>query len=219
MPEEVLWPTANAAVDNWHNRIPALDYWESINSIDDATYIDRTEPDGVAGYYFAALEDLPEYAKHIRRVQVTARWKYNSAEGTNARNAIVESATTIDSANFVPTTSFAAYTHTYSPAAGLWTPAKINALQAGVWGNQPGAGNTFYVSALYVTVLYYPSPGAWIFSVLPWAAPLLGAHVLLREIPALAREVWVRSGRRRRILPEEYRSVWAALRAARRVYA
>lgn len=215
MPNFQLEATANGVNNAW--TASAGNKWDCVADSDDGTYIQITGVSSPARQSFVT-QDLPSEASSIvGSVTFNARGKDGTATADLIYSHFRYSGANYEDAtgwNF--TTSVAAYTRAWAtgPGAAAWTPTLLNACEMGVY--REGNTNTVQVAKLNITGEYSVSAGNFAYLICSLVGGLLGAQLMLSDIPGIAREVWnnPRIGEGRTLIrPYEYNTVLAELKA------
>jgi hypothetical protein len=101
-----------------------------------------------------------------------------------------------------------------APGGAGWTVPLVNSLEAGVQG--VSTGGSYYCTKLFATGMYNTAGGGFAFLIVSLIGAMLGANLLLADMPAIAREVACarRPGTGISIIqPHEYAAALAELRA------
>lgn len=180
-----------------------------------------------------SADNLPAWAARVRSVSVTAKARFapTTDVGVQLSTSLELSGSYSDSAAHDPTNPAnylgggSPWTDSFALAPGAvdWTPARWNAITFGCRGDRPTTGgNELRVTYQYATVEWHPGAGGFTYLLAGLGLwPLVG--VLAREVPALAREVAIRSRARTprawsRVLQAEWRELLEATRATRPTY-
>jgi len=218
MPAFTLTPNAPGTYAVWS--VSAGTTWAALAAVGDP-YIYRNG--SALDYSNAALSDLPADAgaidglvTHYSRVRLEA-----GSGGATVYPTIRYAGANYEGTVINPPANdaYAYYSRTYANLGGTaFTPLILNACEAGVYGNE-STGFRVDVDYVVLTGNYSPAAGGFAFliaSVIPF---LLGANLLLSDLPGIAREVASRrhldGGAFCRILPAEYARAYRELREAK----
>lgn len=185
---------------------------------DDTSYVTTTDENSLDSY---TVNDKPGGLVSVNGVNAIVRAKRDNADpaagGCNMFSAF--GASVGGSTGFTTTTSYTTFTTTSigRPGGGSWTVADIADSTLGIAfyrneGNPSGTGNTIRVTTAYLQVDAVVAAGGFAFLLASLIPGLLGAHILLQEIPEIAREV---SKRKTHIQAHEYLQTWRDLRDAK----
>jgi hypothetical protein len=159
------------------------------------------------------LTALPAIADRITGTVISIRGRASDdvGAGTLTINGGAYPSYHVTGSRFANGTGDGAIATTVSGSLGLWTKASQVAaagwLVAVVYDSGHN-GNQGQITDLWFDVTWEPTLSVFKGMILGAMGPLVGVGLL--ELPAIAREVWRRTGTR--ILPREYAMAWRALR-------
>jgi len=188
MPAFQINPTAEGFYTGWTNAGGAT----KVISVTDAVDGNYIHDAGGIAYQTFVLEDLPTEAVAIEGDVVGfERSRTAGTPDDPIRIRLRYSGTDADSTNISNTTSFTDYTKNFGTAPGAvpWTPTILNATEGGVVTLAAAFAQQNRCTRFYLYGNYTPAGGGFAFLVVGLVGGLLGASLMLADMPGIARAV------------------------------
>jgi len=167
----------------WAKVGAAATKWESVNDDNDTTYISVGNQDESESCTFAALEAVVGTIVSVKtraRAQKTGDFTYRSF----ARLSGADGAFTAEQA-IVGGWAWYISAAIPRPGGGFWTKTDVDSAELCVDSGLTGTAGTVHVAELEGYIDYRPVTGGWSCLVSSFLGPVLGAGLLLSQMPDL----------------------------------